>query len=179
MNVFSQWVMLFIIYSFLGWIVEVLYCLILSCRFVNRGFLRTPVCPIYGAGVLIVNMVVELHEGHILASIIIAGGIISCLEYVCGWFLEKILNVKCWDYTGRFANLHGRICLMNGIVFALAGVFVAMFVDPVLNNVINGFNTDIVVIIDALVVTVFIIDFFHKASSLYILRKKACVIQMT
>ena len=48
----------FFIYSFLGWCLEVCYAALNTGKFINRGFLNGPYCPIYGVGVVIIILFV-------------------------------------------------------------------------------------------------------------------------
>ncbi|QTQ13076.1 putative ABC transporter permease [Treponema parvum] len=123
--------LLFILYSFLGWACEVFYVgIFFERKFVNRGFLHGPVCPIYGFGGLIVLHGLENWKGTWLELFFASAFFCSVLEYVSSWLLETLFKTKWWDYSDKKFNLHGRVCLLNSVLFGLMGVLCAHFVQP-------------------------------------------------
>ena len=111
----------FIIYSFFGWLWESIITSIPQKRFVNRGFLNGPYCPIYGCGALLFIFVTNPIKDPVLRFL--AGGILACaLEYITSWTLEKIFHARWWDYAPRRFNLNGRICLEGFILFGIGAV---------------------------------------------------------
>ena len=137
----------FIIYAFLGWLWESIITSIPQRRFVNRGFLNGPYCPIYGAGALLFIFGTNTIENPILRFL--AGGVLACtLEYITSWLLEKIFHARWWDYAPRYFNLNGRICLEGFLLFGLGAVvtpfvhrymtdFTAQFTPAVLNSIFS------------------------------------------
>ncbi len=120
----------FFIYAFLGWCGEVLYAAAIEKRFVNRGFLNGPVCPIYGLGVALIAFLMRPFGGS-LAALIIGSMILgSALEWMAGWMLEKIFRQKWWDYSDEPHNLNGYICLRFSVLWGFAGALVVRFVVP-------------------------------------------------
>ena len=97
----------FFIYAFLGWCGEVLYAAAIERRFVNRGFLSGPVCPIYGLGVVLISYVMRPFGGNLAALML--GSIVlgSALEWLAGYLLEKIFRQKWWDYSDEPLRLWG------------------------------------------------------------------------
>lgn len=134
--------LLLIIYSFLGWIVECLYCALISGEWVNRGFLYGPFIPIYGFGIIMVLWALNYLPNN--PFIIFIGSIIitSILEYFTSLILELIFKTKWWDYSDMPFNLHGRICLLNSILFGIGFMVVYYFINPHIQNIINTFNYD-------------------------------------
>ena len=102
---------LFLVYSFLGWCVEVTFVAVTLGQVVNRGFLNGPVCPIYGVGMLGVLLLLEPISDNIL--LLFFGGMLLCtaVELVGGWILEKVFHTRWWDYTDQPFNLKGYVCL--------------------------------------------------------------------
>lgn len=120
----------FFIYAFLGWCGEVIYAAAIEKRFVNRGFLNGPVCPIYGVGVAAIAFFMRPF-GNSLAALIIGSMILgSALEWLAGWLLEKIFRQKWWDYSDEPHNLNGYICLKFSVLWGFAGAIVVRFVVP-------------------------------------------------
>ena len=134
----------FIIYSFMGWIYESLYCTIRKHRWENRGFLHGPIVPIYGVGALLASIVFSmlpignLQEASNLQIFAISffGSII--LEYSTSWALEKLFHAYWWDYSNCFCNIHGRVCLFASTGFGLAGILVVRVIYPFVNNATVG-----------------------------------------
>lgn len=129
-----HYILYFFVYSFLGWVCECLYCGIPQRRFINRGFLAGPYCPIYGWGALLVLYVLSPFRDHLL--LLFAAGMIltSALEYITSFVMEKLFHSKWWDYSEQPFNLHGRICLKNTLLFGVMGVFVVRFAHPLIER---------------------------------------------
>ena len=121
---------LFVVYSFVGWVCEVVYCSILERKFVNRGFLYGPLCPVYGFGALLVVYLLEPFSGNVAVLFAMAVLVTSALEYATGLFLETAFGTTWWDYSGYRFNLHGRICLLNSLLFGAMSVVGVRFLHP-------------------------------------------------
>ena len=126
----------FFIYSFLGYLAEVIYCSVPQHRFVNRGFLYGPYLPIYGFGSLIVTIILDPLSPWPVAVFLLAMVLTSCLEYFTSWLLEKIFSVKLWDYSSHRVNINGRVCLLNSTLFGLLGLFAEYIVQPGIDRLI-------------------------------------------
>ncbi len=126
----------FIIYSFVGWTAEEIYCSILQRKLVWRGMLFGPICPIYGfGGILIMYVLYPLRETWLwlfLASMILT----SVLEYFSSWLLEKLFHAQWWDYSDVPFNLNGRVCLVNSILFGLGGIGMWHVMQPFVSRII-------------------------------------------
>ena len=102
-----HWLTFFYIYCFFGWSFESAYVSLRKGRFVNRGFLRLPMLPLYGTGAVMmlwVSLPVKDHLALVYLSGVIAATI---LEYVTGWSMERLFKVKYWDYSNQHFNLNG------------------------------------------------------------------------
>ena len=127
----------FFIYAFLGWCGEVIYAAIIEKRFVNRGFLNGPICPIYGLGVVLISFLMRPFQGS-LAALMIGSLILgSALEWIAGYLLEKIFRQKWWDYSNEPHNLNGYICLRFSVLWGFAGAVVVRFVVPATSRLVN------------------------------------------
>ncbi len=120
----------FLLYSILGWICETVYCSIGKRRFVNRGFLNGPLCPVYGFGAMaVIGLLLPVANYPIL--VFVAGmAVTSGLEYFTGYLLETLFGLKLWDYSKRRFQLHGRICLRNSLLFGMLSLFLVKFLHP-------------------------------------------------
>ena len=120
----------FIVYSVLGWCMETVYCSILEHRFVPRGFLYGPMCPIYGVGVLMMICWFQPLMGNPVVFYLTATVCMSAWEYVVGWFLETTTHIKYWDYSMYRFNLKGRICLWVCLMWGALSFLVLYFIHP-------------------------------------------------
>lgn len=121
---------IFFAYAFLGWCTEVSFAALVSGKFVNRGFLNGPVCPIYGFGVVIVLAFLEPLRHNLLLLFLGSALLTSALEWVTGFALEKIFHQRWWDYSNEPFNLGGYICLRFSIAWGLACLFVVKILHP-------------------------------------------------
>ena len=133
---YYQLLQYFIIYSFAGWCVEVIYQAAAKGIVVNRGFLNGPVCPIYGFGVLAVFALFHLspertmYDANALMVFVIGVVLSTAIELFGGWALDKIFHARWWDYTGKPFNFRGYICLEFSLIWGLGIVFVVKVVQP-------------------------------------------------
>ncbi len=129
----------FIIYSFLGFIIESTFALlnygVLESR---QSFLYGPFCSIYGLGavVIILSLRYKFFKNNYT---LFAGGFIvgSIVEYLVSFFGEMLLNVKWWDYSDRFLNINGRVCFLYSIFWGLLGVYLLKGINPRIDRFIN------------------------------------------
>lgn len=121
---------IFFIYAFLGWCTEVSYAALVTGRFVNRGFLNGPVCPIYGFGVLLVVTLLAPLRGNALLLFLGCVVLTSLLELAVGFVLEKLFHQRWWDYSTEPFNLGGYICLRFSLMWGLACLLVVAVIHP-------------------------------------------------
>lgn len=120
----------FIIYAFIGWCMETAYVSSLEKRFVNRGFLNGPFCPIYGFGVIIIISVLKPIENNSVLLFLGSFVLTSLLEYFTAFILEKAFKSTWWDYSDKPFNIHGRICLSNSILWAALSMLIVRYIQP-------------------------------------------------
>lgn len=132
----------FITYSFLGWCCESLYCSIGAWKWINRGFVNGPFCPVYGFGALFTSMGLQYLPNRTLPVFLGGMVITSTLEYITGWGMEKIFHARWWDYSKRRYNLHGRICLLNSTLFGFLCVFLRFDLHPVIEQFFRPFSVE-------------------------------------
>lgn len=133
---FLYYAFYFVLYSFAGWICETIYCSALVKKFVNRGFLSGPFCPIYGFGALSVILILQplVKEKISIENFVIVflvGMIVTtALEYLTAVLLEKLFHAKWWDYSKDRFNIKGRICLKNSVMFGIMSALLMLFIHP-------------------------------------------------
>jgi len=120
----------FFVYAFLGWCAEVGYAALETGRFVNRGFLNGPACPIYGCGAVIVLSCLEPLKNNLPALFFGSFLLTSVLEWATGFVLEKIFHQRWWDYSEEHFNIGGYVCLKFSIIWGFACVFVVKLLHP-------------------------------------------------
>ena len=124
----TQWVLFFFIYSFIGWVWECCFVSVRKRRWVNRGFIYGPMLPIYGFGALAV-LISTIRVRDSIPLIFLFGMVgATLLEYVTGAVMERLFNVKYWDYSNQKFNLNGYICLTSSLGWGLFSVLLVKFV---------------------------------------------------
>lgn len=135
-----HWIFLFFIYSFLGWCWESSYVSLKEKKWVNRGFLRGPMIPIYGSGAVIL-LYADTYLGDNLVLIYVTGVCLATiLEYIVGMVMEMIFKVRYWDYSYQKYNLHGYICLSSSITWGFFNILLNEFIQPPIENRVNEIN---------------------------------------
>ena len=129
--------LLFIIYSFLGWALEVCYVSIKNKKLTARGFFIGPYCPIYGTGALLMTLLLEKYSEDIFILFFMSCILGAILEYFTSYLMEKIFKTRWWDYSDKKYNVNGRICLENIIVFGILGVLMIKFLNPFFENILS------------------------------------------
>jgi uncharacterized membrane protein len=133
----------FLVFSFLGWCVEVAYQAVSKGLVVNRGFLNGPVCPIYGFGVLAVFRMLEsagdgnLYEQNAFKVFLFGVVLATAIELFGGWMLDKLFHARWWDYSDQPFNLHGYICLEFSIIWGLGILLVVRGVNPTVTHLLG------------------------------------------
>lgn len=129
----------FLLYSFVGWVWETGLNIVMKRRFVDRGILNGPICPIYGFGAALAIFV--LHDEHSLIAVFLSSGVLACtLEYLTSWGIEKLFHMRLWDYSNKPFNINGRVYL-NGFLFFAAGCTVVKeWVQPAVMRVLDRFD---------------------------------------
>ena len=127
----------FLIYSCLGWCLEVVYAAVTTGQLVNRGFLNGPVCPIYGFGMIIILFALTPLQDNVILLYI--GGVIlpSALELVGGWALEKIYHTRWWDYSDFPFNIGGYICLEFCLLWGVGTLVVMKIAHPIIAGLVD------------------------------------------
>lgn len=154
----TYYFLLFMIYSVAGWMLEVTCKLIDYKRFVNRGFLIGPYCPIYGFGAILITALLYRYAFDTFLLFIMT--ILSCgiLEYSTSYVMEKIFKARWWDYSKRMFNLNGRICLGTIIPFGIFGILLTYITNPFLVNLLDRIDGSVLNIIAVCIFIIFVLD---------------------
>lgn len=152
------WLLIFYIYCFLGWIVESTIVSLRSKKFVNRGFLRLPMLPIYGLGaVMILFVSLPIKDNPI--AIYFAGMVAAtALEYIAAVLIENIFKIKYWDYTEDKFNFQGRICLECSLFWGVLSVVLTLFIHNPIEKFVLSLSMSTIYIITFIISCFFILD---------------------
>ncbi len=156
--------LLFFIFSGVGWLREVCLHMVNHGEFVNRGFLHGPWLPIYGSGgvlILILLKRLRVHPVKEFLSMILLCGVV---EYMTSWVLEAVTGGKrWWDYTGYFLNLNGRICAEGLLIFGIGGMIIVYGIAPLLDSFLRRFSTRLLLPICLVLLCLFLGDMAYSA----------------
>lgn len=171
------YILFFFVYSFLGWCLEVICKLITEKRFINRGILIGPICPIYGYGVLIMTLFFRKYLNDPITLFILI--IVSCsiLEYFTSYFLEKVYHTRWWDYSTKKFNINGRICLETMIPFGILGLLIMNYINPIVFNLLNILPNYLIYILSTIFLITYIIDNIISCKIIYNIQKLSKEIQ--
>ena len=158
MNIFFTYFILFLIYSFLGWAIEVIVTFYKDKKFVNRGFLLGPYCPIYGFSSIVMILYLNRYCDSFITVFLLAVVVCSIIEYLVSYLMEKLFNARWWDYSNRKFNINGRVCLENSIWFGLLGTLLIYVVNPFLYNLISKMSDNVLLIVGSFLLIIFVID---------------------
>ena len=164
----DRYIVLFFIFSILGYISEVIYCSVPQHRFVNRGFLYGPYLPIYGTGAMIVLVLLRPFAADPLLIFLFGLVLTSALEYFTSWALEKLFSIKLWDYSKHRVNINGRVCLLNSTLFGIMALAMEYIVYPPLSDLLDAIPGIIMHYAAYLIVAAMSID-----ATLSVIRMKA------
>lgn len=165
--------MLFIIYSFIGWILEIIYTFFREKKFVNRGFLMGPYCPIYGIGFILILLLLNNYKHNPIVLFVMSMFICSILEYLTSYVLEKIFKARWWDYTDRKFDINGRICLELLIPFGLLGCIGTYYVNPFVISLLNKISFDVLKSLSIVLMILFSLDFIVSCGIITKLKLKS------
>ena len=133
--------LIFIIFSCVGWISEVLYVgIFFEHKFVNRGFLHGPICPIYGFGGLTILLLPQALYSTWIPLFCASMLFCTIVEYLSSWILEKLFHTRWWDYSHYKFNIRGRVCLLNSLLFGALGVVIIHFIQPLVMLFLSLFS---------------------------------------
>ena len=172
MSIWISVILYFIIYSFLGWCCETVYCSILQKKFVNRGFLYGPLCPIYGCGALLVLYLLRDVRASILPLFLSGMVVTTILEYLTSVLLEKLFHMKWWDYSAMPFNINGRVCLLNSCEFGALSVFVIMVLHPAVTRLVGRIPGPVQLLLAGLLSAAILTDTIYTVHGILILKGK-------
>ncbi len=158
---FFQWLMFFYIYCFVGWCIESTIVSVAEKKFINRGFLRSPLLPIYGFGAIIILLICLPVEDS--PPLVYLFGLVgtTILEYFTGWLMEMLLKMKYWDYSDRRFNIKGRICLRSSLFWGLLSLLLMYVIHRPIERLVLSMSSTVMAIALTVITAVFISDLIY------------------
>lgn len=150
--------LIFFIYSIGGWLIESVGGIFTKKKFVNRGFLMGPYCPIYGVGVVLITLFLSKYHNDVIALFLLSAVLCGTLEYLTSYIMEKLFKARWWDYSNMKYNINGRICLETLVWFAIAGVVIIHWFNPALQSLLLRIPEVPLHIITGILASLFFID---------------------
>ncbi len=162
MSPVSYLIIEFFIFSIAGWCIEVFLKYRQYGRFINRGFLIGPYCPIYGSGAVIITVMVGAvsgFESSIGTTFLISFVGCGVLEYLVSYVMEKRFHTRWWDYSTKPMNLHGRIWIGNLVLFGIGGVIIIELINPMLYALLKGWPSKLLYAVSILIIVIMLADY--------------------
>jgi uncharacterized membrane protein len=157
----------FILYSFLGWVVESLYMSLCNRRWTNRGFSFGPFCPIYGFGGVVGYIVMHPFSGHLIWLYLIGAFLATVFEYLVGVLMQKTLHEVWWDYHEKPFNYKGIICLESTLAWGFYAIIIVRVLNGRMMNLVSKVPFDIGRKLCWCVIGIYFLDFsYHLISAL-------------
>ncbi len=150
--------LLFMLYSFIGWLMEVTLVSVKAKKLTARGFLIGPYCPIYGTGALLITLFLSKYENDIMVLFFMSCIFGAFLEYFTSYIMEKIFHTRWWDYSDHKYNINGRISLTTTAGFGALGVILIKILDPFFLNLIEKINPKVQLVLAIVIGIIFITD---------------------
>ncbi len=172
MDLLTKYILLFFFYSAAGWCLESLYCSIGEKRFVNRGFLTGPMCPIYGtAALVLVILIYNPFKDNPLAVFVL--GIVLCdiVEFITSYLMEKLFSARWWDYTYEFMNINGRICLKHTLYWGVISIIFVKTIHPAVDGLYSKIDGPYLKAILAVTLLIFAADLVNAVRKALDIRK--------
>ena len=157
----------FIIYSFLGWLIEVIMIGLLNKKINHRGIMFGPFLGIYGFGAVIILTLIAPFYLNTISLFIFSIMLMTIWEYLVHWILELIFKRKWWDYSLNFLNFQGRVCLFYSLCWGLLSILLVKIIHPIVETSITTltlFPTAIANVLALFFLIYLVIDIFSSIS---------------
>lgn len=167
---FLQWVMFFYIYCFVGWCIESAIVSFESKKFINRGFLRLPLLPIYGFGALIMLFASLPVKENPFWVYVFAALASTLLELTTGLIMESLFKVKYWDYSKLSYNYKGIICIQSSLFWGFLALLLTYNLHEWVENIVFRFTHQALLITVIIISVLFISDTIFSVKSAFDIR---------
>lgn len=170
MNLY-YFVLYFFIYGFFGWCTEVAYASVKQKKFINRGFLNGPICPIYGVGVGLVVQLLMPVKDNLIVLYVMAALLVTVIEGLTGFFMDKIFHHKWWDYSRQPLNIGGYVCLIFSMIWGVACVLIVRVIHPIVQLALSWLPLAVGILLIIVLGIVLAADMYVTASGILKLNK--------
>lgn len=149
----------FIIYSMLGWLVESIYMSICNKKLTNRGFAKSPFCPIYGVGAVCCYLILGRFSHNLVGVYFMGAALATIFEFIVGCGMIRMFGELWWDYNEKPFNYRGIICLESTIAWGFYAVGIVAFLHEQVYRVIDFINYDMGICAIFVIMTIVSIDY--------------------
>lgn len=170
-SLFFELIFYFAIYSFLGWVWEVLFHLIKNHRFTDTGFLKGPFCPLYGTCSLIVIKLFSPFQNNLILFYLLSVITATVLEYLTSFIFESLFKIKFWNYSNLKFNLKGRISPAISVFWGFLLLVLVKIIHPAILSVTSKIPSNFIIYFSILFTIYFVIDSTYTLISLFSLKK--------
>jgi len=166
-----QWILIFLIYSLIGWCFESTYVTIKTIKISNRGFLYGPCLPIYGFGAISILFATLPFRTNVFLIFLLGMLSSTLLEYLTGMIMEAIFQVKYWDYSYKKLQIHGYICLSSSIAWGVMSVLLVKFLHSPIEKVVTSLPQLLLEILVPILLMIFSFDIGISSKSALDIKK--------
>jgi uncharacterized membrane protein len=174
----TDFLLWFFIYSFVGWAWETALFTVQERRFVNRGFLNGPFCPIYGCGGLLFLLLLAGRVHNVFAIFVLAVVLATALEYLTAVILENLFHAKWWDYSMFPLNYKGRISVISSAVFGIMSVLQLKFIHPFVKGMTDQLHPSFKTLLVLAILLYLFVDLSLTVRHVFILNGRLSEIQV-
>lgn len=145
---FSKLLLLFIIGSVVGLILEVVFHAIIFGGYESRaGLVWGPFSPLYGFGAVALTILLNRLSSYPPVVIFLISMVVgSAIEFACSWWMEYCFGAIAWDYSGTFGSIQGRVNFMFACMWGTLGLAWAKLAMPVIKQGFERINWDSVLV---------------------------------
>ena len=162
----------FFVYGFLGWCTEVAYAAAKQGKFVNRGFLNGPICPVYGIGVGVVVQFLTPVENNLVLLYISSTILVTVIEGITGFLLERIFHNKWWDYSEQPLNIGGYVCVLFSLIWGVFCVLIVKIIHPLIYKVLTMIPLVLGIVVMACLAVGLLADLYVTASGILKMNRR-------
>jgi len=147
----------FILYSFIGWIIEGIYNVTVTKKLKKEGFLIGPFKPMYGIASTILILYNQILNINGIPFILLCFLIPTTVEYISGYMLKHIFNKIYWDYSNFKYNIHGFVTFKFSLYWTLLSFIGVCFLQPIIYKIYRELESSLTTVVCILLI-IFIID---------------------
>lgn len=152
------WILYFFAYSIVGWLWESSYVSVRTHKWTNSGFLVGPVVPVYGFSMMALLALIEPFKQNILSLFIFSALLVTVIEYITSWLMEKLFKARWWDYSKIPLNLNGRVALPISLFWGFGVVIIVKFIHPIISRMVEQIATNYGILTVVIMIAIIMFD---------------------